>query len=66
MKYVGVDLHKHLIVLCVVVLVAGRPKVVSRPGSVATNRRPSEDFFKSWFRFKWSSRRPPPTNGSSC
>ena len=30
MKYVGVDLHKHLIVLCVVVLVAGRPKVVKR------------------------------------
>jgi transposase len=30
MKYVGVDLHKHLIVLCVVVLVAGRPKVVRR------------------------------------
>jgi transposase len=30
MKYVGVDLHKHLIVLCVVVLVAGRPKAVKR------------------------------------
>jgi len=30
MKYVGVDLHKHLIVLCVVVPVAGRPKVVRR------------------------------------
>ena len=30
MKYVGVDLHKHVIVLCVVVLVAGRPKVVKR------------------------------------
>jgi transposase len=30
MKYVGVDLHKHLIVLCVVVLAAGRPKVVKR------------------------------------
>ena len=30
MKYVGVDLHKHLIVLCVVVLVDGRPKVVRR------------------------------------
>jgi transposase len=30
MKYVGVDLHKHVIVLCVVVLVAGRPKVVRR------------------------------------
>jgi transposase len=30
MKYVGVDLHKHLIVLCIVVLVAGRPKVVRR------------------------------------
>jgi transposase len=30
MKYVGVDLHKHLIVLCVTVLVAGRPKVVKR------------------------------------
>ena len=30
MKYVGVDLHKHLIVLCVVVLVADRPKVVKR------------------------------------
>ena len=30
MKYVGVDLHKHLIVLCVVVLVAGQPKVVKR------------------------------------
>lgn len=30
MRYVGVDLHKHLIVLCVVVLVAGRPKVVKR------------------------------------
>ncbi len=30
MKYVGVDLHKHLIVLCVVAPVAGRPKVVRR------------------------------------
>lgn len=30
MKYVGVDLHKHSIVLCVVVLAAGRPKVVER------------------------------------
>jgi transposase len=30
MKYVGVDLHKHLIVLCVFVLVANRPKVVKR------------------------------------
>ena len=30
MKYVGVDLHKHLIVLCVVVLDGGRPKVVKR------------------------------------
>ncbi len=30
MKYVGVDLHKHSIVLCVVVRVAGRPKVVKR------------------------------------
>jgi|WetSurMetagenome_2_1015567.scaffolds.fasta_scaffold137227_2 transposase len=30
MKYVGVDLHKHVIVLCVVVLDAGRPKVVKR------------------------------------
>jgi len=30
MKYVGVDLHKHLIVLCVTVVVAGRPKVVKR------------------------------------
>ena len=30
MKYVGVDLHKHSIVLRVVVLVAGRPKVVER------------------------------------
>jgi transposase len=30
MKFVGVDLHKHLIVLCVVVLVDGRPKVVKR------------------------------------
>ncbi len=30
MKYVGVDLHKHLIVLCVSVLAAGRPKVMKR------------------------------------
>lgn len=30
MKFVGVDLHKHVIVLCVVVLAAGRPKVVRR------------------------------------
>jgi transposase len=30
MKYVGVDLHKHLIVLCVVVRAAGRPEVVKR------------------------------------
>lgn len=30
MKYVGVDLHKHVIVLCVVVLAAGRPQVVRR------------------------------------
>jgi transposase len=29
-KFVGVDLHKHVIVLCVVVQVAGRPKVVKR------------------------------------
>jgi transposase len=30
MKYVGVDLHKHLIVLCVVLKVDGCPKVVKR------------------------------------
>jgi len=30
MKYVGVDLHKHSIVLCVVVLATGRPKVAER------------------------------------
>jgi transposase len=30
MKFVGVDLHKHVIVLCVVILAAGRPKVVKR------------------------------------
>jgi transposase len=30
MKYVGVDLHKHLIVLCVVVRGVGHPKVVKR------------------------------------
>lgn len=30
MKYVGVDLHKHVIVLCVVVLEGGRPKAVTR------------------------------------
>jgi hypothetical protein len=30
MKYVGVDLHKHLIVLCVAELADGRPKVVGR------------------------------------
>lgn len=30
MKYVGVDLHKHVIVLCVVVLEGARPKVVGR------------------------------------
>jgi transposase len=30
MKYVGVDLHKHLIVLCVCVLSGSRPKVVKR------------------------------------
>jgi transposase len=30
MKYVGVDLHKHLIVLCVTILAGSRPKVVKR------------------------------------
>jgi transposase len=30
MKYVGVDLHKHVIVLCVVVLEGAHPKVVAR------------------------------------
>jgi transposase len=46
MKYVGVDLHKHLIVLCVVVLVAGRPKVVQRRRFACSESEAIRAFFQ--------------------
>jgi transposase len=52
MKYVGVDLHKHLIVLCVVVLVAGRPKVVGRARFRCDETELIRDFFRKLKRFQ--------------
>jgi transposase len=46
MKYVGVDLHKHLIVLCVVVLAAGRPKVVKRARFRCDESKAIREFFQ--------------------
>jgi transposase len=52
MKYVGVDLHKHLIVLCVVVLVAGRPKVVKRARFGCGDSQAIREFFQKLGQFQ--------------
>jgi transposase len=52
MKYVGVDLHKHLIVLCVVVLVAGRPKVVKRARFCCDDAEAVQAFFRNLGSFQ--------------
>jgi transposase len=52
MKYVGVDLHKHVIVLCVVVLVDGRPKVVRRAKFHCSDPRAVRTFFQELGRFQ--------------
>jgi len=46
MKYVGVDLHKHVIVLCVGVLAAGRPKVVKRARFACHEPEAIREFFQ--------------------
>ena len=46
MKYVGVDLHKHVIVLCVVVLVGNRPKVVRRTRFCCRDTKVIRAFFQ--------------------
>ena len=52
MKYVGVDLHKHLIVLCVSVLAAGRPKVVQRARFQCDESEAIRAFFGKLGRFQ--------------
>jgi transposase len=52
MKYVGVDLHKHLIALCVVVLAGGRPKVVKRVQFGCKDAETIRAFFKGLGRFQ--------------
>lgn len=46
MKYVGVDLHKNLIVICVVVLVGGRPKVAQRNRFCCRDTEGIREFFR--------------------
>ena len=52
MKYVGVDLHKQLIVLCVVVVVEGRRRVACRRKLACQNEASIETFFASLGRFE--------------
>jgi transposase len=52
MKYVGVDLHKHLIVLCVAVLVEGCPKVVKRARFRCEDSKAIRAFFQELGRFQ--------------
>jgi transposase len=52
MKYVGVDLHKHLIVLCVVVLVGKRPVVVKRARFGCQETQAIQAFFQELGRFE--------------
>lgn len=52
MKYVGVDLHKHLIVLCVVVLESGRAKVLKRARFRCEESQALRDWFKALGRFQ--------------
>jgi len=52
MKYVGVDLHKHLIVLCVAVLAAGHPKVVKRARFRCEDSAAIRAFFLELGRFQ--------------
>ena len=52
MKYVGVDLHKHVIVLCVVVLVRGRPKVAARRRFECRDTRGIRAYFEGLRRFQ--------------
>jgi transposase len=51
-KYVGVDLHKHLIVLCVTVLVEGCPKVVKRARFRCEDSKTIRAFFQELERFQ--------------
>jgi transposase len=46
MKYVGVDLHKHLIVLCVVMLDSGRPTVLKRARFGCSDTAGIREFFQ--------------------
>ena len=46
MKYVGVDLHKQIIVLCVVVLVCGRRQVIARKQFRCRDQAAIGQFFK--------------------
>jgi transposase len=52
MKYVGVDLHKHLIVVCVVVLARGRATVVKRVRFGTDEPEAIREFFEELGRFQ--------------
>ena len=52
MKYVGVDLHKHVIKLCVVVVVRGRRKITCRRTFRCQDTAAIQEFFAALGRFQ--------------
>lgn len=52
MKYVGVDLHKHIIVLCVTALHRGRPKILQRARFRCQETAAIRAFFQALGRFQ--------------
>jgi transposase len=52
MKYVGVDLHKQIIVLCVIMVVAGKRQVVARRRLACRDVAAIEEFFRSLGAFQ--------------
>ena len=65
MYYVGVDLHKQTISVCVMIQEKGERRVIGQRRSPVRMSRGSRLLCRAAARFKRSSRRRPATNGSS-
>ena len=52
MKFVGVDLHKHVIKLCVIEVVRGKRKIVARRHFQCGDTEQIRVFFQSLHRFQ--------------
>ena len=66
MKFIGVDLHKQTITVCVMGKVDQKRKVLERKRFRCSEPGKIREFFEQVARFKSSWRRPPVTNGFCC